>query len=167
MSLIESQTTRIPIPISVEEKLAVTFRFLATDETFRKLMYRFRLISKFILWLNLSHKFWVQFVPFWKMRIEDSSQEDWIELEDQTYKKWQFPNAYTAADGKHTARFYPFRSGSNIYNYNGFFSIVLMTLVDSDFKFIHVDLVCQGRISDGGVFRNSFFHEKMFTNPKD
>ena len=39
-----------------------------------------------------------------------------------------------------------------------------MALVDYDYKFIYVEVGCQGRISDGGVFRNSSFYEKMVNN---
>lgn len=46
-------------------------------------------------------------------------------------------------------------SGANFYNYKGFYSIVLLALVDFDYKFIFADVGCQGRISDGGVYRNS------------
>ena len=65
-----------------------------------------------------------------------TSQEDWTELADQSFSRWQFPNAYPAADGKHIALFHPFHSGSEFYIYKGFFSIVLMALVDYDCKFI-------------------------------
>ena len=39
-----------------------------------------------------------------------------------------------------------------------------MALVDYDYKFIYVDIRCQRRISDGGVFRNSSSYEKMVNN---
>ena len=39
-----------------------------------------------------------------------------------------------------------------------------MAFVDYDYQFIYVDVGCQGRISDGGVFRNSSFYEKMVNN---
>ena len=32
---------------------------------------------------------------------------------------------------------------------------MLLTLVDADYKFTYLDIGCNGRISDGGVYRNS------------
>ena len=57
------------------------------------------------------------------------TKEDWIELDDQTYKKLQFSNVYVIADGQKIASFHPFHSGLDIHNYKAFFSIVLRTLV--------------------------------------
>ena len=36
----------------------------------------------------------------------------------------------------------------------GFFSIVLLALVDADYIFTYLDIGCQGCISDGGVPKN-------------
>ena len=33
-----------------------------------------------------------------------------------------------------------------------------MAIVDYDYKFLYMDVGCQGRISDGGVFRNTEFY---------
>ena len=49
-------------------------------------------------------------------------------------------------------------SGSQFYNYKGFFSFVLLAFVDYDYKFLIAEVGCQGRISGGGVFRNSAFN---------
>eukprot|EP00795_Rhopilema_esculentum_P011050 gene11050-19902_t len=90
-----------------------------------------------------------------------SSEQEWINLADATEKRWQFPNAFAAADGKHIAVYHPDNSGGTFYNYKGFYSIVLLAFVDYDYKFIYADVGCQGRISDGGVYRNSSFSEKL------
>lgn len=67
-------------------------------------------------------------------------------------------------DGKHVVLQAPFNSGSEYFNYKGNFSIVLFALVDSNYNFIYVNAGCQGRISDGGVFKNCELYKKMENN---
>ena len=40
----------------------------------------------------------------------------------------------------------------------------MLALVDSNYNFIFADIGCQGRISDGGVFRNSSLWKKICRN---
>ena len=83
------------------------------------------------------------------------SKEKWLSVTKEFEEKWQFPNCVGAIDGKHVPLINPFNSGSTYFNYKSFFSIVLLALVDADNKFLYVSVGCQGRISDGGVFKNS------------
>jgi len=47
------------------------------------------------------------------------------------------------------------------HNYKGTKSIILMAIVDANYCSIYVNVGCQGRISDGGVFRNTEFYTKL------
>ena len=58
----------------------------------------------------------------------------------------------------------PNNSGSYYYNYKGQFSIVLLGVVDAYYKFRYIDVGCNGRVSDGGVFRNSILSPALSEN---
>lgn len=64
-------------------------------------------------------------------------------------------------DGKHITIRPPPYSGSVFFNYKHSFSVVLMALVDHDYKFLYCDVGCNGRISDGGVFRGCSLQESL------
>ena len=152
---ITKKTTRFRLPISPEEKLAITLRFLAIGETYKSLMYQYRVsevsISRFVpeVCQVIIESFMEEY-----MSLPDS-KEKWLSVAKEFEEKWQFPNCVGAIDGKHVPLINPFNSGSTYFNYKSFFSIVLLALVDAEYKFLYVNVGCQGRISDGGVFKNS------------
>ena len=75
-----------------------------------------------------------------------------------------FPNCIGTVDGKHNEVIRLSNSGSEFYNYKGFLLIFLLAIVDSNYKFIFADVGCQGRISDGEVYRNSFSYRATQEN---
>ncbi|PNF24470.1 hypothetical protein B7P43_G09104 [Cryptotermes secundus] len=88
-------------------------------------------------------------------------QEKWMNISNDFMDLWNFPHVVGALDGKHIVMQSPFNSGSEFYNYQLQFNIVLLTLVDAKYNFIYADIGAQGRIADGGVFKASSLHEKI------
>ena len=152
---IEKQATRMRMPVPVDETLAVTLRYLATGESFESLMYQFR-IHRMTIPLFVPKVCQAMYETLKEEYLNvPNTKEQWLELANGTYEKWRFPNAYEAIDSKHIALFHPRDIALEFYNYKGFYSLVLMATVDYNYKFVYVDVGCQGRISVGGVFRNT------------
>lgn len=82
-------------------------------------------------------------------------------MEEQFRKVWNFPHCLGALDGKHVVLQAPINTGSEFFNYKSTFSLVLFALVDADYNFLYVEAGGQGRISDGGIFKNSSLYKKV------
>ena len=73
-------------------------------------------------------------------------------MKAEGFKKWNFEHCLGAIDGKHVMINCPKDAGSYFYNYKGTHSIVLMAVVDGNYEFTYIDVGCNGRVSDGGVW---------------
>ena len=72
----------------------------------------------------------------WFFKKMPSTHEEWTALPHEVEEKWQLPNSLAAAASKHICIHHPDHSGSEFYNYKGFYSIVLMMFMDFDDKFV-------------------------------
>lgn len=70
---------------------------------------------------------------------------------------WNVPNCIASMDGRHIEFKAPAKHGSLYYNYKGTNSIILLALVDAHYQFLYINVGVNGRVSDGGVFRDSDF----------
>lgn len=140
---------RVTNPISAEQKLCLTLRFLATGETYASLSYSFRIskswISNIIQDVLAAIKMRMLFV------MPSPTREHFERNEIEFEKRWNFPNCLGCLDGKHIRVQCPSKSGSLYYNYKDFFSVVLLALVGPDYKFIGVDIGSFGREGDAGI----------------
>ena len=137
-----------------------TFRFLATGESFQSLAFRFRLGHETV---RRIVKETVQ-VLWRKLQPQDMPVPDkhsWEQIANGFQERWQFPLCAGAIDGKHVQLKAPVDSGSQYFNYKGHYSIVLMAICDAKSKFIAIDVGAYGSSSDGGIFQDSNFFQRL------
>lgn len=66
-----------------------------------------------------------------------------------------FPHCIGAVDGKHIRIVCPEDSGSMFYNYKDYYSIVLMAIADSSYRFLFVSIGSYGKDCDSSVFKET------------
>ena len=66
-----------------------------------------------------------------------------------------FPHCIGAVDGKHIRLTCPFNAGSMYFNYKEYNSVVLMTVADSKYRFVYVDVGSYGKDCDSSIFKRS------------
>ncbi|XP_071316449.1 uncharacterized protein [Trachinotus anak] len=146
--------------IPAAERLSICLRYLATGDSFRTIANSFRVrvstVSKIVddvvstIWDSLVDDF--MSVP---------TTDEWRSIAGRFEERWNFPLCCGAVDGKHVVLKAPANSGSQFYNYKGTYSIVLLAVVDSEYRFRVVDVGGYGRSSDGGILANSAFGQAL------
>ena len=81
--------------------------------------------------------------------------EDWKSIEEKFRNRWNVPHAVGALDGKHIAIRKPWKSGSEYFNCKGYFSLVLLALMDFEYKFLWVNVGASGSSCDAQIFNHS------------
>jgi hypothetical protein len=87
--------------------------------------------------------------------LSSPSKDDWLHFSSIFESRWNFPHCVGAIDGKHIVIQAPDNSGSIYFNYKKTFSLVLLALVDGDYRFTVVDIGAYGKQSDGGIYSAS------------
>ena len=130
--------------------------FLATRDSFWTVSTHFRRGESTVAQLvyDVCEAIWEVMCPIY---MAPPTENDWRQIEHQFSTRWNFPKCIGVLDGKHIMIRAPPNSSSMFYNYKGFFSIILMALVDADYRFVFVDIGHYGSNGDSGVFRGSWF----------
>ena len=124
LSLIEpmatKESTNLREPISAGERLSITLRFLATDETQQSLSLAYRIGN----------------APVSKIVREScdatyETQVDWLATAKDFEEIWNLPNLISSIDGKHIRMMCPENTGTLFHNYNikGILAYNFMVLV--------------------------------------
>ena len=164
---IEGRITKTPnnyrTPLSAGIKLAITMRYLATGDSYHSLVYGFRVahnsISKVIIQVCevIIAEYAEEMVPC------PTTAEQWKEISNVFSNRWNFQHCLGALDGKHIKIQCPKGGGSLYYNYKGFHSLILMALVDADYRFIWVDVGSNGSAGDAQVFNGGQLRQAIVT----
>jgi hypothetical protein len=126
-------------------RLAITLRYMASGDSYKSLEYGFRVANNSIS--RLIPETCEAIISEYSDELLKcpKTPEEWKVVSDRFAQRWNFHNTIGAIDGKHIAIRCPANGGSLYFNYKRFHSIILMALVDADYKFLFVDIGANGR----------------------
>ena len=72
------------------------------------------------------------------------NENEWLQVANEYYAQWNFPMCLGALDGKRVLISKPPHSGSEYYDYKSHFSVILLAMVDANYKFMYVNVGAVG-----------------------
>ncbi|XP_014679878.1 PREDICTED: uncharacterized protein LOC106819809, partial [Priapulus caudatus] len=132
-------------------RIAITMRHLATGDKYASMKFGFRVPHNTMS--VLVREVCQAIVDEYKEKVISCPifAEEGCAVAEMFARSWNVLHACGALDGKHVACRKPANIGSLYHNYKGFFSIVLMGLVDADYKFLWIDVGGHGHMSDSQI----------------
>ena len=129
----------------------ITLRHLSTGESFTSLQYQWRVGRTTIC----------KFVPLVCKTILKVFQREFLMYACDP-EDWNIPPAVGALDGKHIAIKKPKKSGTEYFKYKGSFSLVILPLVDADYRFLWANVRATGSSSDAQIFNRSKLKKRIY-----
>nr|CAI5859287.1 unnamed protein product [Callosobruchus analis] len=147
--------------ISAEERLIITLQYLSQGTAMQVLAWNFHIGHTTVHQIihDTCQAIWDHLSP--QYLTTPAREEEWLQIAHKYEEKWNFPHCLGALDGKHINIQAPAGSGSLYYNYKRSFSIVLLATCDATYRFTMVDIGAYGSQSDGGIFKNSIFGQRL------
>eukprot|EP00112_Aurelia_sp_Birch-Aquarium-sp1_P018164 Seg4296.2 transcript_id=Seg4296.2/GoldUCD/mRNA.D3Y31 product="putative nuclease HARBI1" protein_id=Seg4296.2/GoldUCD/D3Y31 len=152
---ITKRSTTMREPISADQRLIITLRYLTTGDACTTIGASYRVSPTTVgrIIQETCQAIWNRLLDNGFMTAP-TTEEGWKKIADDFENRWNFPHAVGAIDGKHVVMYAPARAASAYYNYKGTHSIVLMGVCDAKYRFTMVDIGDTGRQSDGSVYNN-------------
>lgn len=151
-------------PLEPGLKVAITLRHLAAGTKYHEMQYAWRVPHNTIS--KVVREVCEAIIAEYREELLKPPQTaaEWRKITDSWMNRWNFPHVIGAIDGKHVACRAPANTGSDYYNYKGFFSIILLAVCTSDYKFLWIDTSGKGSSSDAHIYNNSALQQALQRN---
>ncbi|XP_077485790.1 uncharacterized protein LOC144096777 [Amblyomma americanum] len=155
--VLERQTTNMMTPISVQKRVAVGLYRLCSSAEDRTIAHLFGIGRSTV---NVLHQ---EFC----VAVVDLLEGEWLQMIHpnkmsahmrEFYAFTGFPQAIGALDGCHFPVSPPKEHATDYYNYKGWYSIILLAVVDHKYHFRYINVGSPGRCHDASVYGRSKLH---------
>ncbi|XP_067203329.1 uncharacterized protein [Linepithema humile] len=157
---LQKDIRRNPFTLSPAHRLTLTLHYLAEGCSMQEIARNFRIgkTTAHVIIKETCQILWNVLQPSVLKRPE---ADDWKNIAQEFYRRWNMPNCIGAIDGKHINVIAPKNTGTEFFNYKKSFSIVLMAICDAYYRFIFVDIGAAGSNHDSIIFKECTFGKAL------
>ncbi|CAN7974957.1 unnamed protein product [Ixodes persulcatus] len=156
--LLSKQATNADNTISAGERLCAFLRRLIDEQKHSRIIAKSYCHSAAFACANVQETSRALRTVLEPLYMPAPTEELWAKNAQQFYDLWNFPNCVGAIDGKHIT---VETRGSATFNYKKTHSIILLAVVDAQYKFVMVDIGEFGSWNDSAVFRSCPIGQNM------
>ncbi|XP_069622611.1 uncharacterized protein [Ranitomeya imitator] len=151
--------------ISAEERLVITLRFLATGMSFSDLHLHFLVGRSTISTIvhSTCQQIWTQLK---NTVMPETTEQQWLQIVEGFYANSQFPNCLGALGGKRIRVKWPPLCAPQYHNSELFFSVLVLGLVDSNYRFITISIQSCESSNDSQISTTSIMGQQLLVNPR-
>ncbi len=121
-------------------KVAIALCYMATGDSSKSLQYGFHVAYNSICLLIAEVPSTIVDTYHEEVIITSTTPDDWMVIANKNSCKCQYHHCLGTIDGKQVAIRKLMNADSYYYNYKNFHSIILMALVDGDYKFTWMEV---------------------------
>lgn len=151
-------------PVPIKTLLEITLRFLSDGTSYPSLSHAYRVSVPYIS-RNVPKMCDTISRVLQNFTTSPKTREEWETIEAGFRQQWNFPHVLGAVDGKHISILKPKSSGSQFYNYKGYFSVILLAACDADGRIIAYDVGRPGSQGDAGIYYMSHLSSLLEEDP--
>nr|XP_055051176.1 uncharacterized protein LOC129436904 [Misgurnus anguillicaudatus] len=156
---LERQRTRYRVPLTVEQRVAVTIWRLATNVEYRSIAHLFGIGLSTACVVTQQVVSAILFILKPNL-IKVPTGNNLKHVVNGFRDRWGFPQCAGAIDGTHVPIIAPHDNRSDYYNRKGYYSIILQGVVDHKLMFWDINVGWPGKVHDARVFGNSSIFQK-------
>ncbi|XP_058837693.1 uncharacterized protein LOC131693671 [Topomyia yanbarensis] len=161
----ECMDTMLRKAIPLEKRVAVALYTLGSSSEFRSIANLFGIgkSTVCVILLEFCREIWEILAPLYlsKLPLERDTIEDCV----AGFLNLGFPQCLGAIDGCHIEIHHRATEAVDYYNYKGWYSTVLMALVDYRYRFLYINVGSPGRCNDSQVYESSLLKKHLTENP--
>ncbi|XP_054725157.1 uncharacterized protein LOC129235368 [Anastrepha obliqua] len=158
---IAKRKTNYRNPISLKKRVAIALYALGSSKEYRSIGHLFGVGKATVckILIEFCNEVWTSLAPIYLKNFPLTRAQ--IENGVADFNAMGYPQCIGAIDGCHIEIHPRKEEAIDYYNYKGWYSVVLLALVDAKYRFVYIHCGSPGRCNDSSIFEQSSLKREL------